>query len=190
MKKILIGGIVGGILVFLWQFLSWTVLDLHRSSQQYTSKQDSIISYLSTQFSEDGQYAVPTTPEHATKEQWEAAMKSSEGKPWAIVSYHKAMKVNMGSNMARCLTANIVMIWLLCYILSQLRQPSFGKIFIISLFTGLIVFINAPYTMHIWYETPGIMADLKDAIIGWALVGIWTGRWMSRNTRNIHEPYR
>lgn len=181
MKKIIIGGIVGGILIFLWQFLSWTVLDLHRVSQQYTSKQDSIISYLNTQFSEDGQYAVPTIPEHSSKEQWEAAMKNAEGKPWAIISYHKAMNANMGANMARCLVANIVMICLLCWILVQFHHISFGKVFTASLFTGIIVFLNAPYTMHIWYETPGIMADLKDALISWALAGIWLGWWMKKN---------
>lgn len=182
MKKIIIGGIVGGILVFLWQFLSWTVLDLHRASQQYTSRQDSIISYLSTQFSETGQYAVPTVPEHASKEQWEAAMNNSAGKPWAIISYHKAMNTNMGANMARCLVANIILVSLLCWILSQFQQPTFGKIFLTCLFTGLIVFLNAPYTLHIWYETPGITADLQDALISWGLVGIWLGWRFKKNT--------
>lgn len=175
MKKIITGGIVGGILLFLWQFLSWTVLDLHRSSNLYTPNQEAIMQSLSSQLTEDGQYAVPTMPEGATKEQYEAYCKTAEGKPWAIVSYHKSLKMNMAGNMARGLVANIVMVMLLCWIISEMKPASFGKAFLASLFTGIIVFINAPYTLHIWYETAGVSADLKDALIGWGVNGIWLG---------------
>jgi TM2 domain-containing membrane protein YozV len=60
MKKTIIGAIVGGIIIFLWQFLSWGVLNLHEAQQKYTPKQDSILAYLGTQFTEDGAYLMPT----------------------------------------------------------------------------------------------------------------------------------
>ncbi len=42
MKKTIIGAIVGGIIIFAWQFLSWGPLNLHEAQQQYTPKQDTI----------------------------------------------------------------------------------------------------------------------------------------------------
>ncbi len=54
MRKSIIGAIVGGIIIFLWQLLSWGVLNLHEAQQKYTPKQDSILAYLGTQFNDDG----------------------------------------------------------------------------------------------------------------------------------------
>jgi hypothetical protein len=179
MKKMIVGALVGGLLIFIWQFLSWTILDLHRPAYQHTPKQDSILQYLSTQFSTDGQYMLPSCPAGATHEQMETAMKAAEGKPRAIVDYHSVAKSDMTAGIVRGLVSTIVMVGLLCWILLLIPAPSFGTIFLATLFTGLIVFINAPYTMFIWFETPGIMAHLKDAIASWGLCGIWLG-WYFR----------
>lgn len=46
MKKLIVGALVGGIIVFIWSFLSWGLLNLHSAGQQYTPKQDSILAYL------------------------------------------------------------------------------------------------------------------------------------------------
>ena len=61
MKK-LIGSLVGAILVFAWQFLSWTMLKLHEKEAKYTSGQDSVLTYLSSALKEDGIYMLPTVP--------------------------------------------------------------------------------------------------------------------------------
>ena len=63
MKKLWIAALVGGIIIFIWQTLSWTaILNLHHGSQEYTPKQDTIMSFLNTQFSEDGSYFLPGVP--------------------------------------------------------------------------------------------------------------------------------
>lgn len=57
--KMIVGALVGGLLVFIWQFLSWTMLNMHGSQQKYTPNQDSILNFLSTQLTEDGTYFLP-----------------------------------------------------------------------------------------------------------------------------------
>lgn len=180
MKKTLIGSIVGGILIFIWQFLSWTVLNNHGKAMQYTPKQDSIMAYLNTQFSEDGAYALPRTPDGASMEECKKQMQDAIGKPWATISYHKSMKDNMGSAMIYNLLVNIIAVWLLCWILSGITLNTFGKTFMASLFTGLIIFLQGSYVMHIWYETFDIWAHLADYVISWGLVGLWLGMWLNR----------
>jgi len=175
MKKLLIGAIVGGILIFVWQTLSWTVLDMHRANQEYTPKQDTILSYLSSQFSEDGSYFLPNTPKGASSEEKSKVMNSSMGKPWAEIHYHKALNISMGANIARGLIVDIIIVALLCWVLLKVSPASFGNFFLSCLFVGLIVFMNSPYTIHIWYPKADIMAHLWDAIISWGLCGIWLG---------------
>lgn len=180
MKKILIGAIVGGIIVFIWQSLSFTVLNLHSKAFQYTPKQQEIIDYLGTQISEDGQYLLPRPADNATSEEREAHMKSGEGKPWAMVSYHKSMNMSMVMNMVRGLIVDIIAVGLFCWILSKMNLPTFGTVLTASIFTGLIVFLNAPYTAHIWYQSFDIMAHFMDAIVAWGLCGLWLGWWFNR----------
>ena len=85
MKKMIIGAIVGGIILFAWQFLTWGVLNLHEAQQQYTPKQDSVLAYLGTQFSEDGAYFMPNYAPGTSRDEIEKQMKAMEGKPWAQV---------------------------------------------------------------------------------------------------------
>ena len=48
MKKSLVGAIVGGIIIFIWQFISWGAVNLHKPAQQYTPKQDAVMAVLNS----------------------------------------------------------------------------------------------------------------------------------------------
>lgn len=185
MKKLLIGALVGGIIIFLWQFLSFALLNLHGKAFQYTPKQEEIMNSLNSLINEDGQYFMPNLPENATREEREAAMKSGDGKPWAMVSYHKAMEMSMAMNMIRALLVDIVAVGLLCWMISKMNLPSFRTVLIASVSTGLIVFLTAPYVAHIWYETFDIMAHFLDAIVGWGACGLWLAWWYTRRAQKI-----
>ena len=180
MKKTIIGGIVGGILIFVWQTLSWTVLDLHRPGQDFTPKQDSIISYLNSQFNEDGAYMVPSIPKGASSEEMEQIMKDHYGKPWAEIQYHSKMEYNMPMNMLRGLLVDIVIVIMLCWLLAKYGNNSMGKTFISCLFVGFISFLNIIYTKDIWYHVFDVNAYMIDTVVSWGLCGIWLGWFLNR----------
>lgn len=182
MKKMLIGAIVGGIIIFAWQFLTWGALNLHENQQRYTPKQDSILAYLNTQFNEDGAYMMPTFAPGTSNSEMEKQMKATEGKPWAQVIYHKSMPgmSKMFMNMGRSLIINILVVWLLCWLLVKIPNPSFSTIFLGSLGTGLIVFFNMPYVMHIWFGSFDLTAHFIDALVSWGVTGLWLGWWLRR----------
>jgi hypothetical protein len=182
MKKMIIGAIVGGIILFIWQFLTWGVLNLHVAQQQYTPKQDSILAYLGAQLNEEGGYLLPGFPEGTSGDEMEKQMKTTAGKPWAQVVYHKSLPgmSMMFRNMGRSLLVNILIIWMLCWLLLKIPSPTFSTIFIGTLGTGLLVFLNAPYTMHIWYHSFDLMAYFADALVAWGVTGLWLGWWLSR----------
>lgn len=182
MKKIIIGAVVAGIIIFICQTLSWTILDLHRSANQYTPKQTEILNFLGEQLTEDGQYLLPGTLPGATMEESQAMMKEAIGKPWAVIAYHRQMEDNMTSSIIRVLLVNIIMAGLFCWILSKIPRPSFSTVFLCSLFTGLIVFMNIPYTTHVFYQSFDLTASLIDAVAGWGLAGLWLGRLFSRQS--------
>src|SRR5690242_16592270 len=116
--KIFIGALVGSIIIFVCQLLSWTILDLHRPAQQYTPKQDSILSYLSTQFDSSGGYLMPTLPKGASMSESNMLMEKSKGKPWVQLQYHTSLDANMSANMVKNLVTNFIMVLFFCWIIS------------------------------------------------------------------------
>lgn len=181
MKKLLIGALVGGLLVFIWQTLSWTVLNLHAKSYQYTTSQDSILSNLSSHFSEDGQYLLPNLPRESSMDDMTKFGEANKGKPWAIVSYHKSYDMNMGANIVRGLLTQILAVFLLCWILVKIPNAGLSTIILSSIFVGLIGFMFIPYSEYIWYKFPGAAINLLDAVLSWGLCGVWLGWWLRRN---------
>ena len=185
MKKILVGSIVGGLIIFIWQFLSFAAINFHQPSQQYTDKEDAILEFFKSQGLEEGGYVIPSAPEGMSMKEHEAKMESEIGKPWATIQYHSELKNNMIMNMIRCLIVNIIAVYFFCWFIRRMNAPTFSGIFTGALVLGLIIFLNAPYINHIWYDTFDIWAYLLDYVVSWGLVGLWLGWYLTRN--NAHS---
>jgi hypothetical protein len=183
MNKTIIAAIVGGIIIFLWQFLSWTVLNLHKASYGYTPNNAAVMTALEANLPKEGGYIIPGLPENASNEDHEKMMKESDGKPWATVQYHKSMEANTTSmikNMARGLIVDIVMVWLFCWILGKINMAGFGTIFTASIFMGFITFFDTAYTNNIWFKWFDVMAYFTDAIASWGVCGLWLGWYLKK----------
>lgn len=177
MKKTIIASVVGGLILFFWQFLSWTILDTHRPMQNYTPKQQEILDFLGQNL-EEGNYYLPTLPQDASMEENEKLMNESTGKPWAEIRYHKVMNANMSLNMIRGLLVDILVVFLFCsYLLKS--SLDFKGTLLSALMFGFVSYLITDYTRQIWFETNTI-PDLIDAIVGWAIVGAWLGWWLQR----------
>lgn len=180
MKKLLIGALVGGLLVFAWQTLSWTVFKMHDKEYRQAKNQDSIISYLNSQFTEDGQYMIPRESETASAKEMEDFQKGMQGKPWAVVSYHKAYNTDMVMNIIRGLIVAIITVFFVCWVLMKQSPSSFSTTFISCLLIGLAGYLFIPYSGYIWFQTPGAMTHMIDALASWGLCGIWLGWWLNK----------
>ena len=183
MKKIIIGSLVGAIIIFLWQFLSFGASNLHGPAQQYTDKQDAIMSFLSNQGLKEGGYYMPRVPDNAGRSEMETAMKNSDGKPLARIEFHEKAETNMNAmmiNMVRGFLVNFVIVFLFCWLIGKIAKPGFGTILAGALAVGMIGFLNQPYTGFIWYKSFDIWASFLDAIVMWGLAGIWLGWWLRR----------
>jgi hypothetical protein len=185
MKKLLIASIVGGLILFIWQFISWAAADFHNSTQQYTEKQQAILEFLNEQKVKEGGYLMPILPKTASMDEWKQLMKESEGKPWVSIQYHQSKNENMVMNMVRSFVINILTVFVFCWILGQFKNASFRTVFIASLFTGLIIFFNVPYINFIWYQNFDIWAHLADGLVSWGLCGAWLGWWLNRKNKKL-----
>ena len=179
MKNQLIATAVAGILLFLWQFLSWSMLNVHGSEMQYTPNQDAILQALEQNLQEGGTYYIPQAAPDAAQAQQQEFYDSRAGKPWATVSYHASLNTNMGMNMARGLAVDLVAAFLLIWLLVKIPGLDFMTTLLASLAVGLIGYLTIPYLNNIWFET-GSVGYLIDVFGQWGLVGLWLGWFLNR----------
>ena len=183
MKKAIIGSLVGAIIILAWQFLSFGLINFHKASQNYTEKQEAIMSFLNGQGLKEGGYVMPAVPSTASSEEMEKAMAASDGKPWAKIEYHYKAENSTNAmimNIIRSFLVNLVTILLFCWLIGKMTAPNFGTILIAAVAVGLIAFLNEPYTLFIWYKSFDIWAFLLDAVVSWGLTGLWLGWWLRR----------
>ncbi len=178
MKKQLIATLVGGLILFFWQFLSWTMLNVHGAEYQYTANQDKILECL-TQNMEEGSYMLPQPAPGSSPEEQQAFMKSADGRPWATVIYHKSFSGNMGMNMIRAFSVDLVAVFLLVWLLLKFNNLDFKTALLSSLAVGAIAYLTIPYLNSIWFESNTI-GYLVDLVVQWGLLGAWLGWWLTR----------
>ncbi|NNE30078.1 MAG: hypothetical protein HKN16_10590 [Saprospiraceae bacterium] len=179
MKKILIGALVGGLILFIWQFISYGMANLHYSQMEYTDKQDEVLAALAATGLEEGTYFMPTFEPGTPREEMEKAFEGRIGKPWAQVSYHSDMQNNMGANMARGFVMNVIVMAILCWILLQFADLTFGKSVLASIGVGVIGYLVISYLNSIWFMTNSL-PDLIDQVVQFGLAGSWLGWWLNR----------
>ena len=178
MKKMLIGALVGGLILFIWQFLSFGPLNLHGSQMEYTPNQDSILQNLSANLSE-GTYFMPRAPHSASTEDQQKLYEENIGQPWAVVSYHEKLEMNRNMNMFRGFVVDVVSVFLLCWILLKFATLDFKTSIMSSIAIGLIGYLTINYLDSIWFLNDSV-PDLIDAFVQWGLVGAWLGWWLPR----------
>ena len=181
MKKLLIGAFVGSLIVFGWQTISWTIMKSHDGEYKQAPNQDALISSLSSQLPDDGQYYIPRANPNASQKEMEEFAKrmTDEKKPWAVVTYHKEYKMDMMMNIIRGFLSTLISLLLVCWVLIK-QNSTFGSTFMSTLFIGLAGYLFIPYSGNIWFQTPGAITNFIDVLVAWGVCVIWLGWWLNR----------
>ena len=177
MTKMIVGAFVGAILLFFWQFASWTFMPVHKAEFKYTETETEILAALDGL--EHGSYMVPGTPPGTSMDDEQALLEESVGKPWAYIHYRPEAKMTMGMNMFRGFAANFVAVLLLCWVLVKIGENSFFTTLKACLAIGILSYCTTSYSESIWFETNSL-GNLTDALVGWGLCGAWLGWWLNR----------
>lgn len=171
MKTKLLFSLIGAIVIFAWQFLSYAMPNLHKSASAYTTAQDSILQMCVKQGLSEGMYFLGQPDPTLSMAQQEEVMKTLEGKPWAVINYHETNTMSMTMNMIRGFLVCFVISFLLFWLFLQQKDPKLLNRIYLALAVGLIGFFFVPYTNFIWYKAPDIFAHFADAIIPWLILG-------------------
>ena len=184
MKRIIIGSLIGGIILFIWSFLAWAVLPVHLHTYKYSAAQDNILKVLIENLPESGVYALPmadNTNATAFDEKYQAEseklMTEYVDKPIASIYYLKEGYNMGGATMLRGFLFNFLAALAACIMLAPgfaATSSFFGRWWLV-LVAGLFINACGPLVQYNWMGTPWAFAvDLiMDNFLNWGIVGLW-----------------
>jgi hypothetical protein len=192
MKKVILGGVLAGVVLFLWGGFSHAVLPLGEVGVKSlpTDKEAAVLEALSGAVSERAVYFYPGIDmKAATPEQQEAWSQKYAAGPGGIIVFdphpgeHGASGMGGGTQLATEALTNILAALLAAWILSHLAPGlSFGKRALLAASLGLLITLDVDASYWNWYGFPTnyLFAQLADHVAGWSLAGLVLARFTRR----------
>ena len=179
--RIIVAGIVGGIVMFFWGFVSHMALGVGEAGIKTLpdAKEAPIVAAMKANISEPGLYFVPgmDMSRKSTDEEWAAWTSKYEAGPTAFLVYSpvgetpmspKQLGVEFASNVLAALVGAFMLSW---------TVPSLGKRVVLATLIGLAAWLSINVSYWDWYRFPAafVSSELIEQVAGWFLSGLAMG---------------
>ena len=182
-KRILLSGVLGGLVLFAWGAFSHMVLPLGQVGIKEIANEGPVLAAMRDAIREPGFYLFPgmgQTP-NMSAEQKQAAMKAWEQKylagPWGILIYHPRGSLPMSPRQLLTeLGANVLAVLIAAFLVSRALgglPGFFARVLFVALL-GLLATVAKDISYWNWYGFPGYytLAALADEVVGFGLAGL------------------
>ncbi len=184
MKQLLLGALAGAVILFVWGFLAWAVLPLHKASFRPVPNEDAVVSALGGNIGTGGVYYFPGIPEETAntsaeqrKANMDAYVHKHQAGPIGVVMFHPGgadpmMVGQFIGGFIIYLIAAFIASWFLS------RSTAAGSTYIARVaFCGTLgVFVSfaahLPAMNWTYFPMDYTTAMVADALIGWLLAGL------------------
>ncbi len=176
MAKILIGGVVGGLVIFFWGFISHMLLPIGEMGLQTIPQEEGLAAAMKQAVLEPGLYFLPgyDRSKPQTQADMQAHMeKISKGPYGFMVLYPNGRDASLAKRLPIQLGTNVVCALLAAILVSQLRPGFFVRVACVTLI-GILASIMVVVPYWNWYGFPAdfTLAQLIEHAVGWFLAGI------------------
>jgi F0F1-type ATP synthase assembly protein I len=179
--SLILGGIVGGLVAFMWSSLSWIVLPMHQAAFLKFKDEPAVTAAIAQNAPASGVYLLPNAHANAA-ELTSAQLRAQEAEaskqwrtgPSAVVAVRTGGIASMGSSIATHLVTMIVAGLLLAWLVSRTSGLSYwGKVgfaLVVAITGGVLT--NVPEWNWWGYSTAYTAAAFVDLVVGWFLGGL------------------
>jgi len=189
MVRIIIAGIVGGIVMFAWGAVSHMFLGVGEAGVQSLPNEEAVIACMKANIPHAGLYFAPgmdmsRTP---TNEEYAAWSAKYETGPNVFLVYRPAGIAPMSPRqLGYELLSNVLAAIVGAFILS-FTVPSIGKRTILAALIGLAAWLSINVSYWDWYRFPAnfVVSELVEQIIGWGLSGAAIAFVLRSKTSNL-----
>jgi hypothetical protein len=176
MTRILIGGVVAGIVIFFWGFVAHMLLPLGELGLRSIPKEEDLTAAIKKEVREPGLYLVPgrDMSKSLSQEEMEAyTAKFTKGPYGFMVIYPDGRDVSISKRLPIELGTNVVCALLAAILVSQLRPGFSVRVASVTL-VGILASIMTLVPYWNWYGFPTdfTLAQIVEKTVGWLLAGI------------------
>ena len=178
-KRLVLGALLGGLVLFVWGAISWMVLPWHEAALNRFTDEDAVASTITASAPRPGIYVYPGMPpadgspeERAAAEQ--ASMAKMERGPIIFVSYDPAGMTSMAMPMICNLLTQILGALLVTWLLNKTSGLSYWGAVLFVVVAALAAGVVAVLPEWIWwhFSTTYVMGQIADLVIGGFLSGL------------------
>ena len=181
--KIIVSALVGGILIFVWQSLSWAALDLHGDAMASSPEgQVEILDKMAVHLDDQLYYLSHADPDA----DYETFNEQAKGKPVAMVRFMPSYENNMTPLMVRGLVYAILVALVVSLILARSRANGFlGRWLTVMGFALVLILLDTLGDMNWWYDPMSwVRPEIIDYLAMFGLSGLFMAWWMGRGQRS------
>ena len=191
--RILIAGLIGGIVMFIWGVVAHMALPLGQVGIDQPVNEDVVLIATKTGLPpQDGIYMLPSfdmAKEHGPAD-FEAFSRKNEASPYAFIVYNAQGRdpVKMGGNIARQWASDTLGALVVAFILA-FTAVSFGRRVMFAGLFGVFAWLTVSVPQWNWYRFPFdfTFASLIEQVIGWLLAGAAIAWWLGRAPRGTES---
>jgi hypothetical protein len=176
MSKTLVGGIVGGLIVFIWGAISHMVLPLGEAGIQMIPDEDAVVGVLKTSLPNPGVYIFPgmemkKDPTEAEQKAW--AEKYRTGPTGLLVIRSGGEEAISPKMLATEFVSNVAGALVAAFLLAKIGGSYGARVVAVALL-GLFGWLALSISYWNWYgfSTPFIVGEGIDQVLGWTFAGL------------------
>ena len=178
MKRTVLAILAAAVALFVWGFISWTLLPWHNGQMKRFTDEKAVAAVIKANSPEPGLYLLPGCPPDKSASAREAQMKAMGEGPYLYgVARSGSKDVAMGPYMATNLLSNIVIATLLALLMSRMPCAGWSCRVKLGAVIGLLAGFVADVPTAIWFEFPILptLAIIADHIIACILAALVIG---------------
>ena len=200
--RILLAGILGGVVMFVWTSIAHMALPLGEAGINEIPNESAVLSAMQSSIGDKtGLYIFPGlgVGKNPTREEKNEAMKQMQQRiaanPSGILMYHPPGRpFAFGKALAIEFSTEVLQAILVIWLLAQTRIGSFGGRVGFVLIAGILAAITTNISYWNWYGFPGVYTAsyILIEIVGFVLVGVAAGlvlRTRSRQSETLAGQY-
>ncbi len=177
MHKVLFGGIIGGVVAFVWMFVSWTLLPWHHDAVESFKNEEQVAKVIDANTSKSGVYVIPQMPgvDEVSKEVKDSHVAAMQKGPFIFMQVKKEGKDPTSFTTFLIAFATLfVGASLLSYLLMQMRGTGYFNRLFCSLLFGLSVGVLGIVPEWNWFALGGAytLVMIGDHVVTWLLAGV------------------
>lgn len=186
--RVLIAGLLGGVVFFFWGFVAHMVLPIGEMGMKQATNEDTVLAALPASLPGEGVYMIPgLAPDQMNDD---AAVKAYSDKarshPNAFIVYqpvgHDGM--DMGSNLVKQFAFDTASAMIIAFVLAM-APLAFGQRVLASTALGLFSWLTVSVPYWNWYRFPldFTIGNLLEQVVGWFFAGLAIAWWLGRRHR-------